>query len=161
MVADVVAGLGAIKTAFDIAKGLKDIDDAARRNAAVIDLQEKILAAQRAQAALVERIGDLEAKVASFEAWGAQKKRYELKDFGGDTFAYELKQSEAGGEPAHRICPSCYEKQQRHVLQARGRNAFSQDIYRCPGCAHSFEFGHRQPPTTPTSKPTWGSSRRG
>jgi hypothetical protein len=35
MVAEVFAGLGALKTAFDIAKGLKDIDDATRRNAAV------------------------------------------------------------------------------------------------------------------------------
>jgi len=42
MVGEVFAGLGAIKTAFDIAKGLKDIDDAARRNAAVIELQQKI-----------------------------------------------------------------------------------------------------------------------
>jgi hypothetical protein len=40
MVAEVFAGLGAFKTAFDIAKGLKDIDDATRRNAAVIELQE-------------------------------------------------------------------------------------------------------------------------
>src|SRR5262249_3392802 len=56
MVGEVFAGLGAIKTAFDIAKGLKDIDDAARRNAAVIELQEKILAAQQEQMALVERI---------------------------------------------------------------------------------------------------------
>jgi len=34
---------------FDIAKGLKDIDDAARRNAAVIELQERILSAQQSQ----------------------------------------------------------------------------------------------------------------
>jgi hypothetical protein len=41
MAAELIAGLGAIKTAFDLAKGLKDIDDATRRNAAVIELQEK------------------------------------------------------------------------------------------------------------------------
>ena len=46
MVGEVFAGLSALKTAFDIAKGLKDIDDATRRNAAVIELQEKILLAQ-------------------------------------------------------------------------------------------------------------------
>ena len=45
MVGEVFAGIGALKTAFDIAKGLKDIDDATRRNAAVIELQEKILTA--------------------------------------------------------------------------------------------------------------------
>ena len=41
MVAEVFAGLSAIKSAFDIAKGLKDIDDATRRNAAVIEFKKK------------------------------------------------------------------------------------------------------------------------
>jgi hypothetical protein len=50
MVAEVFAGLTALKTAVDIARGLKDIDDATRRNAAIIELQEKILAAQSEQA---------------------------------------------------------------------------------------------------------------
>ena len=41
MVAEVYAGLTSLKVAFDLAKGLKDMDDATRRNAAVIELQEK------------------------------------------------------------------------------------------------------------------------
>ena len=73
--AEVYAGLGAIKTAFDIAKGLKDIDDATRRNAAVIELQEKVLSAQQAQSALIDRIGELEKEVAGFEKWDAEKER--------------------------------------------------------------------------------------
>ncbi len=62
---ELISSLGGLKAAFDLAKGLKDIDDARRRNAAVIELQEKILAAQQAQAALVERINELEKQVAS------------------------------------------------------------------------------------------------
>src|SRR5215831_2322334 len=58
MVGELIAGLGAFKTMFDIAKGLKDINDAATRNAAVIELQEKILIAQAQQAALVEHVGE-------------------------------------------------------------------------------------------------------
>jgi hypothetical protein len=42
MVAEILGGISALKSAFDIAMGLKDIDDAARRNTAVIELQEKI-----------------------------------------------------------------------------------------------------------------------
>jgi Mg2+ and Co2+ transporter CorA len=67
MVAEVFAGLSAFKTMFDMAKGLKDINDAAIRNGAVIELQEKILAARESQSAALERIGELEKKVASFE----------------------------------------------------------------------------------------------
>ena len=71
MAGEIFAGLTAIKTAFDIAKGLKDIDDAARRNAAVIELQGKILDAQSGQAALIETVGALKARVAELEAWDA------------------------------------------------------------------------------------------
>jgi hypothetical protein len=110
MVAEVFAGLSAIKTAFDIAKGLKDIDTAASRNAAVIELQEKILAAREAQTALLDRIGELEKEMARFETWEAEKKRYKLTDFGAGTFAYSLKPEEANGEPPHRICAACYQK---------------------------------------------------
>jgi Staphylococcal nuclease homologue len=42
---------------------LKDIDDATRRNAAVIELQEKILDAQQAQSALIEKARELEKEV--------------------------------------------------------------------------------------------------
>jgi uncharacterized protein YlxW (UPF0749 family) len=85
MVAEVFAGIAALKTAFDIAKGLKDIDDAARRNAAVIELQEKILSAQQSQAALVERVHELEKEVAGFDQWETERKRYALTDFGAST----------------------------------------------------------------------------
>ena len=57
MVGEAIAGLSAIKTAFDIARGLKDINDATIRNSAIIELQEKILAAQQAQSTLIETIG--------------------------------------------------------------------------------------------------------
>src|SRR3990167_10494865 len=144
MVGEAIAGLGALKTAFDLAKGLKDIDDAARRNAAIIELQEKILGGQSAQAALVERINELEAKVAAFEAWKTEKQRYQLKDFGGGTFAYELKPEEARGEPAHRLCPACYENGHKSIIQNSGQNTYKQNMAKCPACKSDFSFGIRQ-----------------
>ena len=108
MVGEAIAGLSAVKTAFDIAKGLKDIDDASRRNAAVIELQEKILTAQSAQAALIERVGYLEKEVARFETWETEKQRYELKDVGMGSLAYSVKDAMRGSEPPHQICAACY-----------------------------------------------------
>jgi hypothetical protein len=81
MVAEVLAGLGAFKTMFDMAKALKDINDAAIRNGAVIELQEQILGAQVAQAALLERVGHLEAEITRFETWETEKQRYTLEKF--------------------------------------------------------------------------------
>jgi enamine deaminase RidA (YjgF/YER057c/UK114 family) len=108
MVAEVFAGLSAIKTAFDLAKGLKDIDDAA--NAAVIELQEKILIALATQSELVETIGELKKRVVELEAWDADKKRYELKDIWHGSLAYVIKESMRGSESPHNICANCYER---------------------------------------------------
>jgi hypothetical protein len=69
MVAEVYASIGAFKAMFDMARGLKDINDAAIRNSAVIELQEKILSAQAEQSDLIERIHVLEKQVEDFERW--------------------------------------------------------------------------------------------
>ena len=60
MAAELIAGLSIFKSMMDMAKGLKDINDAAIRNAAVIELNEKIRTAQAQQTTLVARIGELE-----------------------------------------------------------------------------------------------------
>ena len=80
MVAEVYAGLAAFKSAFDLAKGLKDINDAAIRNAAIIELQGKILAAQHDQSKLVQHLRELEQEIASLKDWEAEKKRYALRE---------------------------------------------------------------------------------
>ena len=108
MVAEIFAGVSSLKAAFDIAKGLKDIDDATRRNAAVIELQEKILSAQEAQASLVERVRALEAEVTSFEKWEAEKEKYEMQSIGWGAFAYVLKPQARGAAPPHWVCPNCF-----------------------------------------------------
>ncbi|HMA70535.1 MAG TPA: hypothetical protein VKP67_03450 [Xanthobacteraceae bacterium] len=154
MLGETVAGLGAFKSMLDIVKGLKDLKDASARNAVAIELQEKIIAAQTAQSELITRVGELEAQVARFEAWNSQKERYQLKDFGGGTFAYELKESEKASEPIHRLCPACYENGKKQILQFRGTNAFKQEMFRCSGCSHTFEFGVKQNPNPP-QKTTW------
>ena len=83
MVAEVYAGLGAFKTMFDLAKGLKDMSDASIRNTVAIELQEKILTAQAAQATLLDQIGELGKRVADCETWETDKQRYELKHWEG------------------------------------------------------------------------------
>jgi hypothetical protein len=109
--------LSAIKSAFDIAKGLKDIDDTARRNAAVIELQEKILSAQSAQSGLVDRVSELEKEVARLKAWDADKARYQLAEIGPGILALEIKESMRNGEPFHRICANCAANGKKFYLQ--------------------------------------------
>jgi hypothetical protein len=95
MVAELFAGLSAFKTMFDLAKGLKDINEAATRNAVAVELQEKILAAQIHQSTLIEQVSSLEAEVAHLKDWEAEKQKYQLTELraGGGIFAYSKQPS--------------------------------------------------------------------
>jgi hypothetical protein len=136
MAGEIFAGLSALKTAFDIAKGLKDIDDAVRRNAAVIDLQSKILTAQEEHSTLIDHVRELKEQIARFEAWEAEKKRYELKQVPPGVFVYALKPAMADGEPPHLICEKCYQNGKKSILHSDG--GYGGTELRCRGCGAKF-----------------------
>jgi hypothetical protein len=161
MVAEVYAGLSAFKAMFDMAKGLKDINDAAIRNGAIIELQEQILSAQGQQSALIERIQALETEVAFFERWDGEKQRYELKQLGHHgVFAYLLKKSEQAIEPAHWICPDCYEKHRKSILQQVSRMPGRADVRVCQTCDwEAYVTGPWQPEHGGIT-PTYNQPRR-
>ena len=78
-----------------MARNLAGMSDKSKRDRLSINLQKEILSAQSAQADLVEEISSLKAKIASFETWETEKKKYDLKDLGWGALAYILK-PEAG-----------------------------------------------------------------
>jgi hypothetical protein len=143
VVTEAIAGLGAIKTAFDMAKALENIHEAVARDRAVIDLQKEILNAQQAQFVLVERVQDLEKQVAAFERWDAEKQRYKMTDFGGGTIAYALKQGMENGEPPHNLCSACYQHRKKGILQPTGINSYHQQMMKCAECDKDFVLGQR------------------
>jgi hypothetical protein len=134
MISEAMMGVTAFKAAMDITKGLKDIDDRTRRNEAVIELQEKILGAQAAQAALVQAVGDLEKEVTALKAWDADKQRYELKDLWRGFFAFIPKQGMENGEPPHAICANCYQKGFKSFLQSSGHQMVDDRSWDCHAC---------------------------
>jgi hypothetical protein len=150
MVSEVYAGLSAFKAMFDMAKGLKDINDAAIRNGAVIELQEQILSAQQQQSELFELVRTLEAEVANFETWKTEKERYELKELAPHgVYAYAIKESARGPEPKHWICPDCYENRQKSVLQQVTRVPGRADVRLCQRCGwEAYVLGIWQPAHT-------------
>ena len=140
VVTETIAGLSAIKTAFDMTKALKDINDAAIRNAAVIELQEKILSARDAQTALLDRVSSLEKQVAGFEKWDTEKEEYELKEIFPRTFAYSIKESARASRPAHLICAKCYEDRKKYILQRADAAHLA-----CPNCKARIRFDKDAP----------------
>ena len=133
MVGEIFAGLSALNAALNSAKALKDINDAAIRNAAIIELQEKILAAREAQSALLDRVRALETEVTDLKTWEAEKKRYDLKEVGPRIFVYALKPETQGTEPPHWICPSCYQKGKKSILQGFKSATFGW-VHDCADC---------------------------
>jgi DNA-directed RNA polymerase subunit M/transcription elongation factor TFIIS len=113
-------------------------------NDAVINLQERILAAQAATTSSRERIRELEETVAAFNDWKQIADRYTLKDYGQSTYAYELKADQAKEEPQHRLCPVCFEARKRSILQFQFVDASKRDFYKCLSCAAEFRFGFYQ-----------------
>jgi Zn finger protein HypA/HybF involved in hydrogenase expression len=144
MVVDLFTGLGVFKSLYDSAKALKDINDATIRNGAIIELQEKILAAREAQSSLLERINELEKEVANFKAWETEKQKYEMKVLSPGSIVYALKAQAQGTEPAHYICANCYEDRKKSILQRKPANALGRqhfgekDSYDCPKCHASI-----------------------
>jgi hypothetical protein len=157
----IASAVGSLNTAAQIAKGVVGLHDMQTVQTKVIELQQVILAAQSStltaqsdQMTLLEDLRTLRAKMAELEAWETEKARYDLKDFGGGTFAYELKPGEARGEPMHRLCANCYQRGHKSILQTTGRNAYKQDVAMCPSCRTLFHFGVR---VSPQQRTTWGA----
>jgi formate dehydrogenase maturation protein FdhE len=150
-IGSIQAAIGSLKTAGDIAKGLMDLKTTTEIQSKVIELQREILSAQSsaisaqdAQSALLQEKRALEAKMAEMEAWEDEAKRYELTSYGGQTFAYALKEGMEKGEPFHSICPTCYQKRTKSILQLHGTDAFGRKKMYCPVCQKMYPLGTPQ-----------------
>lgn len=150
---------GGLKTAVDIGKTIKEINDLTVIRSKVIEMQDIILGAQSSAMAaqtqlfeLLQENSELKAKVAAVDDWKATAARYQLTDYGDATFAYELKEEAANGEPLHRLCPACFESNKRSILQFWGKTSSSRDIYKCGPCDRDYYFGQRvsRPPRNRT-----------
>lgn len=130
MVAEVFGGIAALKSAFDLARGLKDIDDATRRNAAIIELQQKILDAQQSQSELAEKANALEQEVQHLKNWEADKARYQLKEIAIGVVAFAIRDEARAGEPFHLICANCCAGGRKSYLQQPVRGQYYDEYIR-------------------------------
>jgi hypothetical protein len=157
---DVFPGLSGFKGLLDAAKAIKDINNAVVRNEASIGLQQQIIAAQEAYATLLQEKRDLETKVASFENWETEKKRYQAQQFEPGITVYVLKEDMAAGEPIHHACPQCYANRKARILQATGFTSGMRENRICNECKSEFAYGPKkgQPPSSRGSGGSWMSA---
>ncbi len=156
-----IFNLGNLKAAADIAKTFipliqeaksKGLDSqyAAELNGkiadmqfALIDAQSDALASQEAQSKQSARIRELEQTIAEFENWEAEKARYKLVNasWAGATLIYLLRGNDAQkDEPLHYICPKCYNRRVKSILQSRMLNIHGKLVMdtSCPECESEF-----------------------
>lgn len=144
MVGEIVSGIKSLTAPFDIAKRVKEINDTAVAQAISVELNAKLMEAQSAQAALIERVDTLEMELMRFETWDAEKQRYELKELYRGVVAYILKPEERAGQPHYAICPNCYNNRIASVLQSNGAVRAVEHAWNCPRCKTSYPCGHKQ-----------------
>jgi hypothetical protein len=144
-ISEAVAG---VKAVGKLAVDLIHLRDEADRQAKVIELQGVILAtqgsafaAQTAQAEMAEEIRSLKEEIASVRAWEKTKQRYQLHEIEAGRFAYGVKAESKESDPAHWVCATCIEHEERVILQLEqkeGRRYF----YVCPRCRTELYLGH-------------------
>jgi hypothetical protein len=143
---EIKAGYEGAKAALDIAKGVSSLKTETAVNAAIIDIQRHVVEAQQGLSTSLQKIDELEKEIVRLKDWSAEKERYELKDTGSGAVAYALKQSVAGGQPAHYLCADCFENGHKAYLQPEERVPGRDQFLVCNQCrADLLVRGSRRP----------------
>lgn len=135
MYAEITAAIQSTKTAIELVKAAHGLSNYSDLLTAVTAVQIKLtdaiaseLASQEKQAALAERVRELENQIAEIEDWKSQIQRYALFQFPTGALAYALKEGMENGEPIHYLCTACVDKKKKTTLQPHGR------FLHCPEC---------------------------
>ncbi|WP_130229052.1 hypothetical protein [Bradyrhizobium sp. Leo121] len=146
VVAETIAGLSSLKTAFDMTRALANMHETTVRDRAIIELQREILDGLSAQSELLKTVSSLEAEVARLKAWDADKERYQLCEIAPGVTAYSLKEGVENGDPKHYLCPSCYLGAFKSILQPQIWNPGRCNVLVCHDCGwHAYLSGASSP----------------
>ena len=145
-ISTIVSVFEGLNAAVKILKGAVERRDNTKINAAVSDILAKLMEAntvalklQEKHAALLNEKSALEAKLLQMETWNAETARYELKERAPGVLAYAAKEDARGSEPAHWICPQCYEDGRKSVLQQQ-KGPSRAKVLNCSRCDFKVSF---------------------
>jgi Zn finger protein HypA/HybF involved in hydrogenase expression len=134
MYSEITTAIQSAKIAIELVKATHGLSNYSELLTAVTDVQMKLtdaiasgLASQEKQAALAERVRELEKQLAEIEGWNSQIQRYTLFQFPSGALAYALKEG-MENEPMHYLCTACVDKKKKTTLQPSGR------MLHCPEC---------------------------
>ena len=94
----------------------------------------------------VSKLQAAKDRIRELETSSDELKRYKMKDLGGDTFAYALRPECKGeSEQDHLLCPGCYDKKIKGLLQRVGDSHTRPRSYRCVYCDARHTLGENPP----------------
>lgn len=141
MIGELKSAYDSAKMVVDIAQGIQSLKTETAINQAVIDIQRHVLETQRGLTAAeqihaddLKRIDALEQKIMGMENWKAESQRYELADTGQGSLAYSVKVGMENGEPAHWICPNCYQQGKKSIMKPETLSIGRADLLVCHPC---------------------------
>jgi hypothetical protein len=155
--AEAAGALGALKAAADLSKSLIDAIGAGKLREQAYGLHGEILgayqsaiAAREAEAALKERVRDLETEIARLKTWDGGAGRYKLQQLGNTALAYVYQGDSDGAEPPHWLCATCFDKRQKGYLvgtgRALGNHGASLNVWQCQTCKASIQVHYNRSP---------------
>jgi hypothetical protein len=138
---------GLAKAGADIASA----SDEAKRNAQLIEFQKALINAnaliasvQQQNASLLREKDDLEKRIIQLENWKTERDRYSMVTVFEAATVYSLKESVSNGEPPHYICPVCFQRGHKTLLQPKKASTGFVHFY-CPdqSCEFDIPTGYR------------------
>jgi hypothetical protein len=122
-----------------LASGLVEVATKAEQKKQAVELLGVILALQEKQQALVDEIAALKSQIAALleekrktHDWKRTQRRYALTEAAPGVFVYAQKPDGKSNEPAHWLCPHCYQQSVKSHLQFERREY--RNLYCCPAC---------------------------
>ena len=149
---DIITAASAFLQAHEIIKTLLKLKMDSDVLAKVSELQAVLAEAQTSQLSLLEQNSSLvkgrdalEKEIAALKDWEIESKRYNLHAIERGIVVYALKQQEAKGEPAHWLCPDCFNKGKKGILNRIGKTNTMDYHYKC-SCGYELIIFNRTEP---------------
>lgn len=144
---EVISGsIASLKGAIDIAKGMNATLDAVKLAEVRMDLLMRLSEVQMALAQAREEISlcrsenmALKAELEQARKWNSRAEEYELAEAGRGAMAYRLKDAHAASQPAHWLCPNCFEEKRASFLIPERRNMMQ--VLHCKPCGYLIATG--------------------
>lgn len=160
---------GSLKSAGEIAKALVSLKVTSDIQTKIIELNGSILAAQSSalsaqasQMELLERVRELESDSVKLKDWETEKQRYDPKRFDPGVVVPALKEEFVrSGELDHLLCPACYQKSEKSILQPTPELVRRYRVHRCPACQTELAFSYVPPNNPPNVQGGGGGSWMG